>query len=183
MRPELRAAVRRWREALAGLAVLGLGVWLALASYGLVAWLGIAFCLSGVVLALAGWQRGRFRTGGGGPGVVTVDEGRLTYFGLLTGGSVAVRDLALVALDPGGRPPHWVLQTAEETVCIPLTAEGTDALFDVLAGLPGIDMSHILAVVRQPPAAWTVLWRAPAGAETPRIAQAGQARAPGAGPH
>lgn len=83
VRPEARAALWRWREVLVGLVVAAIGLWWALAAHGLVQWVGGAVLLTGLALILLGIQRGRFRTGTGGPGVVRVDEGLITYFGPL----------------------------------------------------------------------------------------------------
>ncbi len=166
IRPEIRAGIVRWREALAGVAVLALGLWWAATGRGLLAWLGLALALGGVALALAGWQRGRFRTGGGGPGVVQVDEGRLTYYGPLSGGTVAIREIEAVAIDPSGHPPHWVLDAGDERLEIPLTAANAEALFDVFARLPEIDIARVLEAVDRPPAAPATLWRS---ADAPRL--------------
>ena len=171
VRPEVRDALRRWREALAGVVALALGLWWGVAGHGLLAWLGLALALAGLALALAGWQRGRFRQGGGGPGMVQLDEGRLIYFGPLTGGAVAVRDIRAVALEPQSRPPHWVLESADGALYVPVNAEGADLLFDVFAPLEGLDTGAVRAALAQPPARRTTLWRAPA----PRL---GRARPP-----
>ena len=86
LRPEARAFLWRWRDVWVGLAVVGLGIWWGLRSFGPVSWLGYLLVAAGVVWAIAGIQRARFRQDGDGPGVVQIRERRLGYFGPLDGG-------------------------------------------------------------------------------------------------
>ncbi len=157
--PAVTAWLWRWREALAASAATALGAWWFLTSGGLLAWAGAAIALGGAALAAASIQRARFRSRGGGVGVVQLDEGRLTYFGPLTGGSVDLRDIDEVVFDPQGRPAHWVLRADEDDLAIPVDAEGTEALFDVFSQLPGLDLRAATAVGQHPPAVPKTLWR------------------------
>ncbi len=159
IRPQVQAWFRRWRETLAAIAVASLGAWWAFASAGLLAWIGGALALGGVAVAGASFQRTRFRSHGGGVGVVQLDEGRLTYFGPLTGGSLDLRDITEVAHDPQGRPPHWVLRSPETTLAIPVDAEGAEALFDAFSQLPGLDLRAVTSVRDRPRGGVAVLWR------------------------
>ncbi|CUH52591.1 hypothetical protein [Shimia marina] len=159
IRPEARAAVVQWREAVIGAAVLLLGLWGA-SGFGLVKWLGVALVALGAVLIVSGLQRGRFRTGSGGPGVVQVDEGQVAYFGPLNGGSVAVRSLSRVVLDGRSRPAVWALyEPGQAPLHIPVNAAGAEALFDAFASLEGMRTEHMLqqlkAVSDQPVVIWT----------------------------
>ena len=71
IRPGARAALSQWREALIGLAVLALGVyWGFFTGGGLLHWIGYGVIAVGLLLVIAGIQRGRFRIGAGGPGAV-----------------------------------------------------------------------------------------------------------------
>jgi hypothetical protein len=162
VRPEARAAMWRWREVLAGAGVLAVGLWWALGTAGLLPWLGGALALAGGALIAAGIQRARFRGTGGGPGVVLVDEGRITYLGPFTGGTVALADLTALRLDPAARPPHWLLdQPGQPALAVPLAAEGADALFDAFATLPGIRTERMLAEMRRGGDHPVVIWQAP----------------------
>lgn len=163
IRPELRAFAARWHEALIGGVVGLLGVYWATFSFGLLAWIGWALVLIGPAMVLAGVQRGRFRAGTGGPGVVSVDEGQIAYFGPLTGGAVALTELTRLSLDGASVPPCWVLdQPGQPPLQVPLTAEGADALFDVFAALPGIRTDRMLEEMRRSPRAHTtVIWEKP----------------------
>ncbi|KGM48226.1 hypothetical protein [Pseudooceanicola atlanticus] len=150
VRPELRATLWRWREALVA-AVIGLvGLWAALTSFGILAMLGWGLVLLCPVLIFAGWQRGRFRADGQGPGVVRVDEGQVAYFGPLTGGVAAISEINRLALDSRQHPPVWALeQPGQPDLMIPLNAEGADALFDIFAALPGIRTDRMLDEMRR----------------------------------
>lgn len=162
IRPQARAALWRWREVLTGVGLAGIGLWWVLTTIGLLHWLGyFAIALAGMILFM-GLQRGRFRGLSGGPGIVTVDEGQVAYFGPLMGGIVAIRDLSALSLDPTGRPAHWVLSApGQPDLHIPLTAEGAEALFDAFATLPGLRTEHMLAQMRRLPDHPTVIWRRP----------------------
>ena len=162
IRPEARATLWRWREVLLGLPILLLGLYWA-SGFGLLKWVGFAVVIGGVALMLAGFQRARFRSARGGPGVVQVDERQITYFGPLDGGAVAIDDLTGVSLDARSEPPVWVLrQPGQNLLHIPVNAEGTDALFDAFAALPGIRTEHMLAQLARKPDHPVVIWSKPA---------------------
>lgn len=159
IRPEARAGLWRWREVLSGAAVSCLGLWWAIGPGGLLGWVGGALCLAGLALCVVGLQRARFRAGDGGPGVVQVDEGQITYFGPLDGGTVAAGELARLVLDPTAHPAHWLLeQPGAPALAIPVNAEGADVLFDVFAALPGIRTERMLAELRGRAAHPVVIW-------------------------
>ena len=160
VRPEARQAIWRWREVLVALGVLALGAYWAFGTGALLHWLGYVVLVAGVVLLVTGLQRGRFRGSKGGPGVVHVDEGAVAYFGPLTGGAVALRELTAVMLDPGGKPPHWVLsQPGQADLYIPLNAEGAEALFDAFASLPGIKTEKMLAEMKRDHGQPVMIWQ------------------------
>ena len=162
MRPEASAAIARWREALIGGAVALLGIYWA-SGTGLLKWIGFFLVFAGGALVLAGIQRARFRMAGVGPGVVQVDERQVTYFGPLDGGAVAIGDIQTLTLDTSSVPPVWVLsQPGQGDLHIPVNAEGSDALFDAFAALPGIRTEHMLAQLEQKPDHPVVIWSRPA---------------------
>jgi hypothetical protein len=159
IRPEARETLWRWRELIAAAVLILLGGNWGLFSYGLMSVTGWAIAAAGGALAVIGLQRLRFRLGRGGPGVVRVDEGQVTYFGPLTGGAIAASELQRVALDHTAKPAHWVLeQEAEPPLHIPVNAEGADALFDVFAALPGLRTERMLAELRRPGPHQVVIW-------------------------
>ena len=170
IRPQARAALWRWREVAVGGALAALGLWWVLGGVGIVHWLGWVLIAASAALALAGVQRARFRGGGGGPGVVAVDEGLVAYFGPQTGGAVALSEMTALALDTRA-PRRWLLsQPGQPDLAIPLDAEGADALFDAFAALPGLRAGQILAAMRDEEGGTRVLWARDAPApERPRL--------------
>ena len=138
IREDVRRALWRWREALAGGAAAALGLWWGLTAYGALLVIGTALLVGGTLLAVAGVRRGRARLAGEGPGVVQVDEGQVSYFGPHDGGIVALADVRRVAVT-GGAVPGWRLETDEGRLDVPFGAVGADALVDAFARLPGFD--------------------------------------------
>lgn len=173
LRPTARAALWRWREVLAGLALAGLALAVALSTFGITRWIALAAALAGLALGWAALQRLRFGRGaaGRGRGVVQVDERRLTYWGPLAGGVVEMGELLRLDLDPRGRPAHWLLTGPGGAVlAVPVDALGADALLDLFAGLPGLGVERMIGALAEARAgrggAPVTLWRAsgaPAG--------------------
>ncbi len=160
VRPEARAALWRWREVLFGAALSAFAVIWVLSSFGFVRIFAFALLVIAVVIVLAGIQRSRFRGRGGGQGVVQVIEGQVTYFGPLSGGAVAISELAALSLDGRSKPPHWLLVPDQgATLEIPTTAEGADALFDAFTGLAGLRTEHLLRIKQAREARLQVVWR------------------------
>ena len=159
-RPEAKAALWRWREVLVGSGVILLGLWMILGPGLLVGLLGYAALIGGIVLIWIGVQRGRFRGPDGGPGMVLVDEGQVTYFGPLTGGTVALRELQVLSLDGRMFPAHWQLdQKGQPPLLIPVNADGAELLFDAFASLPGLRTERMLATLNQDRHQQVVIWQ------------------------
>lgn len=159
VRPEARAALWRVRELLIALGMGCLGLFWGTQSGGLLGWLGWAILALGVVFAVMGAQRLRFRLGIGGPGVVQIDEGQISYFGPLSGGAIALSELSRIVLDPTSKPRHWVLSMpGQPDLHIPVTAEGADALFDAFSALPGLRMERMLSEMHKPDTHQVVIW-------------------------
>ncbi len=165
VRPEIRQMLWRYRDAWIGAAVSFFGINWAMSSVGFMSVLGMTLSVAGALLLFAGIQRGRFATGGGGRGVVTVDEGQVTFFGPAEGGTVHIDDLVQVDLVPAGdgTEANWLLLSSEpvEPLRIPVDAVGADKLFDVFAKLPGIRTTRMLAQVNHNPDQQVVIWRNP----------------------
>ena len=163
IRPEVRAEILRWREALVGVAILLLGLYWALGvTPGLLVWIGYLALFLGAALFFAGLQRGRARMGGGGPGVVQVIERRIGYFGPLNGGLVDLDAVTSLSLDPTEHPRHWVItHEGGPALHIPVNAEGADVLFDAFASLPGLSPGRVASTLKHEGTAPIVLWRRP----------------------
>ncbi|MGH1578236.1 hypothetical protein [Planktotalea sp.] len=160
IRPEARKAIWRWREVLSGclLAVLA-AIW-AMSSFGFVRVVALLFLALTILVVLAGIQRARFRGRGGGQGVVQVIEGQVTYYGPLSGGAVAISELAALSLDGRSKPAHWLLVPDQGNALeIPVSAEGSDALFDAFSGLKGLKTEHLLRIKQTDERRLHVVWR------------------------
>lgn len=163
IRPEVQAALRRWREALVGAAILLLGLyWSIGVTPGVLTWVGYLALFLGAALFFAGLQKGRARIGGGGPGVVQIVERRIGYFGPLNGGIVDLDAVTSLSLDPTEHPRHWVItHDGGPALHIPVNAEGADTLFDAFASLPGLSPGRVAATLKQDGTKPIVLWRRP----------------------
>lgn len=163
IRPEARENLMRWREALAGGAVVALGLWWALGSLGLIRWAGVVLVLLGAALTWSGVQRARFRGGRGGLGVVHVDERQITYLAPVGGGFASLDALVQVDIAPDlAGLPVWRFTSPGEVLVIPVNAEGTEALFEALSALPGVDMQAAIRASGGIPGAPVTVWRATA---------------------
>ena len=162
IRPEARAALARWTEAIAGAALLVLALIWLFGTHGLLPYVGAALAPLALAVIWLGIQRGRFRTGKDGPGTVEVKEGEVAYFGPLTGGVRRIRGLKAVILDPTQHPVSWVLQAkGEDDLTIPLDANGAEALFDAFSALPGLKTGHMLRQLEHRPDHPVVIWHEP----------------------
>lgn len=160
VRPEARAALWRWREVLFGSLGAALALMWVAGSFGFVRMFAIALFAIAVIVILAGIQRSRFRGRGGGQGVVQVIEGQVTYYGPLSGGAVAISELAALSLDGRSKPAHWLLVPDHGAALeIPISAEGADALFDAFNGLSGLRTEHLLRVKQAGATKMQVVWR------------------------
>ena len=158
-RPEAKAALWRWREMIVAAAIAILGLWWIVGPGRLLAVPGWAFLVGGIALGLVGFQRGRFRGAGDGPGAVQVDEGQIAYFGPLTGGVVALASLERLSLDATSSPAHWRLDAPDQAaVLIPVNAAGSDALFDAFSKLPGLRTERMLSELRSRRRHAVVIW-------------------------
>ena len=148
------------REMIVGASVALLGAWMVLGGRGIVTIVGVLITVGGIALCVAGWQRTRFRRDRNGAGVVSVTEGQITYFGPVTGGTIATASIGEVVLNPGNDlPPQWELRApGVDPIRIPSNAEGAEALFDVFGGLQGLNMEELLATLADPGPVPRIIW-------------------------
>ena len=158
IRPELRAALWRWREIIAGAVVMLVGLWAALGPGGLLGAVGWVVVVIGLAIVTTGVQRWRFRAPRDGPGTVDVDEGQVTYFGPLTGGAMALREMTELALIRTRQTPHWRLSAGGHYLHIPVDADGADALFEAFTSLPGLKVQRLLAALEDTSGGDIVIW-------------------------
>ena len=161
IRPEISARLARWREAVAGGAVVAFGLWLAFGSSGVVAVFGAVVGLVGAMLALSGIRRARFRSAVFSPGVLEVDEGRLTYLGPVLGGSADLDDLTEVVFRRTATgEAFWRLShTGGRPLIVPEGAAGSERLLDALTPLPGFETAAMVRAVQGRGAGTTAVWR------------------------
>jgi hypothetical protein len=162
IRPEASDALWRWREVLIGIVLAVLALWWLAGPRGMLGMIAPVLLVGAGALIMVGLQRGRFRGAGNGLGAVLVDEGQITYFGPLSGGAVALRELRRLQLDGSQHPAHWLLEQADgPPLMIPVDAAGADALFDAFAALPGLRTERMLAQLRDTPNIAVVIWERP----------------------
>lgn len=159
-RPEAKAQIMRWRETLLGSGLVLIGFWWLVGPGQLLTLPSVALMIAGAALIWIGVQRARFRGDGDGPGAVQVDEGQIAYFGPLTGGAVALREMSRLTLDSRQFPAHWQLeQPGIPPIHIPVNAAGADALFDAFATLPGFRTERMLSELQSKSGGTVVIWQ------------------------
>ncbi|QFT79479.1 hypothetical protein FIU89_02565 [Roseovarius sp. THAF27] len=159
IRPDAAASLSRWREVLIGAGVVALGAWWSVGFIGILSWVGYILLPVGAALTFIGLQRARFRRATGGPGIVQVDEGRVTYFGPLTGGTVDLAEMSRLTLEHATKPAHWGLhQPGQPALMIPTTAQGADTLFDAFTTLPGLRVQKMLAALSSQDRETVTVW-------------------------
>lgn len=169
IRPEAAAFLRTWGVPAAFAAGGLLLVWHGWSMTARGAWVGAllmclgAFCCLGLVGAMErAWMAWRGRKGG--PGVVTIEEGRISYFAPFGGGIVAIDALIRVEIVTNDRGPQeddlfWRLSDSfGQEVLIPGGAKGADALLDVLGALPGFDHVAVVKAMGSTEMARFLLW-------------------------
>ncbi|TYB82049.1 hypothetical protein [Maritimibacter fusiformis] len=162
IRPEAIAGLKRWRGVIAAGFVLALGLWWGLTSLGLIRWIGWVLAIFGGAAVWTGIQRARFRGGHGGVGVVAVDERQIAYLAPVGGGFASIEALTEVAIAPDRSGlPVWRFRSGMELLTIPAAAEGTEALFDALTALPGVDIEAAIRASRTRPDRTVVIWSKP----------------------
>ena len=171
-RQEAIASIRRWFEPV----ILGLlaaaFLWSGINRLMHGQLFGIGVSLIGAVVAImavtATLRRLAGRRGkGDGPGVVTVEEGRIGYMGPEEGGVVAVDALVSVEivtrwLGAEGREVTWILvDEFGQRLSIPGSAVDTERLFDALSILDGISYQAMVDSVFSADDGRFTVWRRP----------------------
>lgn len=167
LRPQALATLLRWREALIGAAIMTLSLWGNITAFGPLRWLSWFGLLAGAAIIWEGWRRARFPAGADGPGVVELDEGRLTYFGPQGGGAVDLADLVRIDIlttkeGPGAQDLFWIFhQHNGAPLILPGDAEGVEIIFDALASLSGVDYAAVTRAAGSTDLAEFTIWRSP----------------------
>lgn len=171
-RPEAVDAIRRWAEPVVYAVVSIVGLWRGLHLIQEGAWVGVvifviglfaAFGLFGTVeRAIVAW-RGRRHD----PGVVSIHEGQISYFGPEGGAILALDGLVRVEIITTGAGPvvpdlFWQLtDEIGQIALIPGGAKDITALLDRLGGLPGFDHLAVLSAMGSTEDARFKIWSRP----------------------
>ncbi|MFA9229359.1 MAG: hypothetical protein ACEQSU_01250 [Microgenomates group bacterium] len=153
IRPQFLALLGRYREFLAALTVLGLGVWLIVLGGYLLTPLGTLIGALGVAWGVQSIRRLQFSQTIDSPGVVEVDEAQIGYLGPNMGGYVSLSDLIEIRLlSLRGRRVWRLKQSDGQALLIPVDATGAENLFDAFASLPGMNTNTLVAALEPTPA-------------------------------
>jgi len=110
-------------------------------------------------------RRVRLHTDRRGFGVVEVQERKITYFGPDTGGAISLDDLSTVEIVSARAAgyvdvSYWQLTDHWGNVLIiPVGAEGSDAMVDSFAALPGVKYDLIISALAAPDDAVFTIWK------------------------
>ncbi len=159
MRKEALAGVARWREAMVGLAVTGLGLYWFVSIPGLLRWPALALALVGAAVTWSGVQRARFYRGKGGLGLVQVDERQIIYLAPVGGGFASLEALTRVEIAPDRAGfPVWRFRSPGEELTIPVNAEDSEKLFEALTALKGVNMEAAIRAAAGKPDKPVLIW-------------------------
>ena len=148
IRPEARALLDRWSEPAMGAMVLAMGLWVATRGGWLLAAVGSAVAALGAAWLILGLRRMRFQGADDAPGLVELDEGRITYLGPRMGGSISLPDLAEIRLLTLRGRRVWRLKQGDgQALLVPLDAAGAAALFDAFSALPGLSSADLVTAL------------------------------------
>lgn len=170
IRPEIATALNRWAEVIAGVTAGWLGVWIISLGGVFMAVLGGVVTLSAIAFTVVAWRRMQFKKAIEAPGVVELDEGRISYLGPVMGGSIALSELSQVEIiNVAGSRQCWRLRQLDgQALLVPVAAAGSEKLFDLFAGLPGADPAAFIAALDYDLPDPDVIWqRRPEGVTLP----------------
>jgi hypothetical protein len=170
IRPEVAGALRRWREVAVALGSIGAGLWLLLPAYGLFALFGVVLIVVGGAMLPRALRTLRRGAEAEAPGVVEIVEGRIAFFGPLSGGATGIDLLTEVALRHTPDGAAWWLLSSDgaRPLMIPAGARGADTLPEALAPLPGWSIERAARALRERERGVAVLWRRPGAQGLPR---------------
>lgn len=169
VRPEISRAALRWSEtAIYGGVTLLILWWLTGAAVD-VYWrvglmLGVGF--TGFWLTRAAYHSASAARDRDGPGVVLIDERRITYLGPELGGFASINALEAIEVWAPDPPYYhytycWILRHdgADEGLVIPTNAEGAGGLIDAFSALPGFEANRALAALGADEGSVATVWR------------------------
>ncbi len=169
VRPEIARAALRWGETAIYAAVSLVVLWWLSGAASDVFWRIVLMVAAGFVgfwLTRAAYLTARASADRDGPGMVLIDERRITYLGPELGGLVSINALEAIEIwapDPpyADSAPRWILrhQDADEGLMIPINAEGASGLIDAFAALPGFEPDKAIAALGGAGGSVATVWR------------------------
>lgn len=160
IRPQAQAFLLRWRELILGIIIVALGAKLYITSFGL---LKIASAVAIILSAIAmyiGQQRGRFRVDGLAPGIVSLIEDQISYFGPHHGGTISIANVTSVNLITYEEIRSWRLdQNGKPSLIIPVATMGGELLFDAFTKLKDLNLENMVRQLSQENEHSAVIWR------------------------
>ncbi|MEM7060933.1 MAG: hypothetical protein AAF557_25420 [Pseudomonadota bacterium] len=171
-RPEAVDAVRRYAEPVLYTVIAVAGLWRGTQLIREGAWVGAVLFTIGAFAAIAlvtaieraivAW-RGRRR----GPGIVSIREGQISYFGP-EGGAILAMDalvrVEIITTETGPFAPDLFWHLTDEigqTAVIPGGAEDITTLLDRLGSLPGFDHIAVISAMGSTEQARFKIWSRP----------------------
>jgi hypothetical protein len=179
LRPGVSARLARWREAMASGAVIWAGIWVMSLGGWVYHPVGALIAIAGVCWAIVALRRLRFSRPVEAPGVITLDEGQVGYFGPVFGGVLSLDDLVELRIARRDGLVEWRLRGRDGSLLrIPVAALGSERLFDAFSVLPGVDMLDLTRVLDAPPGEGMSrpLWRRPGYDSPPALLPAAGAQ-------
>ncbi len=165
IRPSVAAHFIKWREAYLVGFVLILGLWLFLrgsATLNLILQgLGLVVAMIGIILLRTTIQRIRFKRAEMAPGIVTITEREINYFGPLTGKTISLDSLLKIELrESEAYAAIWVMHHTEgDPMIVPTSAKGSESLFDAFTSLSGVKMDTLVMALNQTPIRNQLIWK------------------------
>ncbi|MGG7568344.1 hypothetical protein ACQ5SO_19500 [Rhodovulum sp. DZ06] len=110
------------------------------------------------------WARLAFLRGLAGgramdPGVVMIEERRITYLGPETGGVLSLDELRAVDVESGPNATWILRETGGPALRVPAGASGVESLPEALAALPGFSEAQALKAIAGAGPAMHAVWR------------------------
>ena len=177
VRPEISRATVRWFETATYAAVTLLILWWLSGAAVDVYWrigLMLAVGFIGFWLTRAAYLSARASASRDGPGMVLIDERRITYLGPEAGGFASINALEAIEVWAPDPPFYlydacWILrhEDSEQGLIIPTNAEGAKGLIDAFSALPGFEADKAIAALGADEGSVATVWRR---AEPPGLA-------------
>ncbi len=179
VRPEISRAILRWFETAVYTAATVLILWWLTGVAVDVYWrtgLMLAVGFIGFWLTRAAYLSARASAGRDGPGMVLIDERRITYLGPELGGFASINALEAIEVWAPDPPYYqytscWILrhEESDQGLIIPTNAEGASGLIDAFSALPGFEADKAVAALSAEEGSVATVWRrvAPPGLAIP----------------